>query len=316
MIPVLPKWCLTNRLPAFYDLESATAIEQTAKLYGAMQGMIDDYNKFVDEFNKTFEDYVNGLNKDHECFQASITKLIHDYIGMLDEKLKMQDEEIENAVKYMKENLSSSITSIIAEMKEMGELDQAVLDAIDGIGTRVANLETEITNINTSLDTLDETDNSHNSRLTTLEMNVAEIQENETSTNERVTNLETMVTEIENRTSNIENQTTVETIDVSYLNSFTAHDDWVNKLVYEPITKRCTLFFGVEGTIATSGLTAILKIPDEYKLSKIPFSYALFNSGDLVGRCHLTNGILGVTPMSNSVDSITNAQGQITWFIE
>ena len=49
-LPLLPKWVLTNKLPAFYDMESGTAIEQTAKIYGAMQGMIKDYEKFAEEF--------------------------------------------------------------------------------------------------------------------------------------------------------------------------------------------------------------------------------------------------------------------------
>ena len=204
MYPRLPKWCLTNKLPAFYDLESATAVEQTAKVYGAMQGLIDDYNKFAEEFNKTFEEYVNGLNKDHECFQNSINKIVHDYIAMLDEKIKMQDKVIEDAVKYMKDNLSTSITHLLTEMKEMGELDQAILDSIDGIGTRVSNLETEVTNINTSLNTLDETDSLHNSRITTLEINVAEIQENENGLSSRLTNQETKTNELETKTNELE----------------------------------------------------------------------------------------------------------------
>ena len=174
-----------------------------------MQGLIDDYNKFAEEFNKTFEEYVNGLNKDHECFQNSINKLVHDYIAMLDEKIKMQDKEIDQAVLYMKENLSNSITQVVAEMKELGELDQAVLDSINGIGTRVVNLETELTNINNSLDTLDETDSSHNTRLTTLEINVAEIQENETTTNERLSTQETKTAELETKTNEIDESLTI-----------------------------------------------------------------------------------------------------------
>lgn len=145
-IPQLPKWCLTNALPAFHDYESLTAVDQTARLYATMQGLIDDYNKFASEVNTTIETFINDLNGNQEEFENKITKLVHDYIAMLDEKIKMQDKEIEDAVLYMKDNISNSITEIIAQMKEMGEFDEAVLNAIDGVGTRMTTLETSMTN--------------------------------------------------------------------------------------------------------------------------------------------------------------------------
>ena len=36
----LPDWVVTDTQKAFYDLESSTAIEQTARLYGKMQELV------------------------------------------------------------------------------------------------------------------------------------------------------------------------------------------------------------------------------------------------------------------------------------
>lgn len=139
--PLLPKWALTNKLPAYYDWESLTAVDQTARLYATIQGLIEDYNKFADEINKAIEELINGVNSDQECFEKRMTKVIHDYLDYLDTKIKNQDKVVADAVAYMKENLSQSITDLIAQMHESGEFDEAVLNAVDNIGSRVGTLE-------------------------------------------------------------------------------------------------------------------------------------------------------------------------------
>lgn len=140
-IPMLPKWCLTNKYPAFYDTESKDSLEQTARLYGAMQSLIEDYNKFADEVNTIIKNYCNDLDADQECFKAEITKIVHDYIAMLDEKLKLQDKEIQESIVYIKENLEEGVKEVIRQMKETGELDIAIVNAFDQLGGRVITLE-------------------------------------------------------------------------------------------------------------------------------------------------------------------------------
>lgn len=141
-IPQLPHWCMTDKFPAFYDTESVTVIEQTARLYAIMQKLIEDYNKFVTETNTTIETFINDSNADQKEFECRMTKVIHDYLDYMDTKIKNQDKVIADAVAYMKENLKTSITDLISQMHESGEFDEAVLNAIDNIGARVVTLET------------------------------------------------------------------------------------------------------------------------------------------------------------------------------
>lgn len=82
LIENMPNWCITDKHPAFYDTESATAIEQTAKLYGAMQNLIDTFN------NNTQE----------------------------------QDGKIAEAIKYMKETIIETSTKIINENIANGKI--------------------------------------------------------------------------------------------------------------------------------------------------------------------------------------------------
>jgi hypothetical protein len=141
MIPRLPYWILTEKHPAFLETESKTAVEMVSRVYGKVQEIVDDYNKFVDIINKTIEDYETNTNQDLNCFKENLTKIVHDYIATLDMKVDHQDRQIEETVSYFKDNVKQAMTDIINEMKESGELENAIVNAFDNLGGRVAILE-------------------------------------------------------------------------------------------------------------------------------------------------------------------------------
>lgn len=121
-MPLLPHWCVVNPMPAIYDTESATAIEQTAKLYKAVQEMINSYNEFVNEVNPVIEEYFNSVNQNIEEFEQRITKICHDYIKTMDMKISHQDKVINEAVTYMKDNLVKNCTEIVNSAIQNGEI--------------------------------------------------------------------------------------------------------------------------------------------------------------------------------------------------
>lgn len=193
MIPIskvnlLPMWCINNPYPAFYDVDSATAVEQTAKLYGAMRELQETYNKFATEINTTITDFINKSNIDQEQFEKQITKQIHDYMDYLDTKIAAQNKTIDESIVYIKENLETAVRDIITNMQEAGELDEAIADSFNNMGTRVVALETSVENLQNEVETKNEetkteiynridelegTDEEMNSRITILEGKVS-----------------------------------------------------------------------------------------------------------------------------------------------
>ena len=111
MIKPLPKWVLTNNYPAFYDTESVTAIEMVAKIYGKMEELITSYNEFVDEINKTMEDFDAGIISDIDEFK--------DYVNG---RLATQDEVIADAVNYMKDNIQETASILFNEFLQTGQI--------------------------------------------------------------------------------------------------------------------------------------------------------------------------------------------------
>lgn len=81
-IKSLPNWVLTGTYPAFYDSESLTAIQQTARLWAKVQELITTYNEFVNTIN---------------------------------EKIEEQDDKIDDAVAYMKDNLERILIELFTE---------------------------------------------------------------------------------------------------------------------------------------------------------------------------------------------------------
>lgn len=122
----LPHWVLTNKFPALFDSESATVIEQTARVYGAMQSLIDDYNLFVDKVNEHIQAFEDAATKNYDLFTKEIRQEFQDFIDTVTLKIQSQDRVILEAVEYMGENLESSIEAMLAKYEADGSMDAAV----------------------------------------------------------------------------------------------------------------------------------------------------------------------------------------------
>lgn len=79
-VEFLPPWIETGLQPAFYDKESGTALQQTARMYARVNMLIRMFNKLSKNTKTTVEDYINQFNELHDY--------VHDYFDNLD----VQDE--------------------------------------------------------------------------------------------------------------------------------------------------------------------------------------------------------------------------------
>lgn len=156
-ITQLPHWCITDLQPAFYDTDSLTAVEQTGKVYSKVRELVDAYNNFVDVINKHLTEFEEGTNKSIEVFEIEMRQEFQDFIDIVNLKIKDQDKVVQDAVDYMKLNLSESITSMVTEMKENGEFDVAVANAFEELGLRLVNTENNIDMLSNRTTTLENT---------------------------------------------------------------------------------------------------------------------------------------------------------------
>ena len=104
---LLPKWALLAPPSAAYDLDSVTPLQQTARVYGAMNEMIREYNTFADQINKEIEEFVGASETEISNFKESVEK-----------RIRCKFEELDAAFTKMKVDLTAHADSKIAETYE------------------------------------------------------------------------------------------------------------------------------------------------------------------------------------------------------
>lgn len=94
----LPTWVLTNPLPAVHDLDSRTSVEMVARLYAAMQSLINEVNEHIAQVNKTVGENDTELKNALEQFENKFTCISNDLVKMVREYEKTMDGKINAAV--------------------------------------------------------------------------------------------------------------------------------------------------------------------------------------------------------------------------
>lgn len=130
-IPTLRPWLL-QPFPAIYDLESATPTEMVAKIHGAMNTLINNYNNFVVEMEKEMQTLSQGSATEIQNFKESVEKRIGAQFDELNAQfLKLRADLLEYAAQYLAENVEGVLPPITTA--DNGKL----LQAVNGVWTPV-----------------------------------------------------------------------------------------------------------------------------------------------------------------------------------
>lgn len=162
MITQLPKWALVNKFPALYDTESVTAVEQTARVYGKINELIESYNNYIELVNSEIKKFTEATDSNYEEFSKKIIKITEDFITTIDmkvvnfsrlmdenftaqnkeisERLAAQDNEIAAIYNTFRNDILNTVSTILAEMKESGELGDTILTSLTAVENAVVNL--------------------------------------------------------------------------------------------------------------------------------------------------------------------------------
>ena len=124
-IELLPPWIETGLQPAFYDKESGSVLQQTARMYAKVNELTASFNALSNSTTETVDSYIAQFNELHTY--------VHDYFDNLD----VQDE-INNKLDSMADD--GTLTTLI------GDYVQPLIDAQD------EQIEALEESVNTSLD--------------------------------------------------------------------------------------------------------------------------------------------------------------------
>ena len=109
-ISLLPKWIIGTAQPTFYEADSVTGIEATAKLHGKVNELIEDYNKFVDETNGIIVEFVNSTEQDLEVFETALRQEFQDFIDTVNLKLLVGEGSLTEFEDLINRKCTESLT--------------------------------------------------------------------------------------------------------------------------------------------------------------------------------------------------------------
>lgn len=141
MIQSLPPWALTNPNPAFYSSESGSVIEQTAKMYAKVNELVSEYNSFTENVNTIIKDFTTATTKDLGAFEVALRQEFQDFIDVVNLKILDQDKKIDDAVNYMKNNITATTKTVVNQAIEDGAIsivlnydaDSENIDIVGGV---------------------------------------------------------------------------------------------------------------------------------------------------------------------------------------
>lgn len=112
-VEFLPPWIETGLQPAFYDKESGTVLQQTARMYARVNMLIRMFNKLSKNTKTEIESFENTVNETVNEYIEKFNQL-HDYVEDYFDNLDVQ-EEINNKLDAMVEagTLQEIITAYI-----------------------------------------------------------------------------------------------------------------------------------------------------------------------------------------------------------
>lgn len=111
--PFLPPWVETGLQPAFYDMESGTVLQQTARMYAKVQQLTRLFNELSAETRATVEEYIAKF--------VELKDFVDNYFDNLDVQ-----EEINNKLDEMAE--SGELGEIVGEYLQ-AKVDYYYIDA-------------------------------------------------------------------------------------------------------------------------------------------------------------------------------------------
>lgn len=98
-IEFLPPWVETNLQPAFYDRESGTVLQQTARMYAKINEIVKVINKYqdYDEAIKSLQDQINVLTYNLDSLRSSVDSQLDEFMS---EVIALVQGQIDNLKRY------------------------------------------------------------------------------------------------------------------------------------------------------------------------------------------------------------------------
>ena len=126
-IDILPPWVETGLQPAFYDLESGTVLQQTARMYAKVRELTEAYNTFTQNIINEVTTFEQNTNDEIERFEGDINDTVEEYINKFNELHDYVEDYFDNL------DVQEEINNKLDDMAEQGVLADIISQYLNSI---------------------------------------------------------------------------------------------------------------------------------------------------------------------------------------
>ena len=119
-VEFLPPWVETGIQPAFYDKESGTVLQQTARMYARVNMLIRMFNKLSKNTKEEVERFEEVIDTRVTNFENSVNETVADYIQRFTDLKDFVDDYFENL------DVQEEINNKLDDMLEQGTLQEII----------------------------------------------------------------------------------------------------------------------------------------------------------------------------------------------
>ena len=145
-IEFLPPWIETGIQPAFYDRESGTVLQQTARMYAKVNEVVKDVNDYIEQFNELYNyvhDYFDNLDVQTEI-NNKLDAMAED--GSLYEIIRRYTDPIVATIEEQVSYQNSKIDDLETDYKSADNLLKTQIDGLASGSPLVASSTAGMTN--------------------------------------------------------------------------------------------------------------------------------------------------------------------------
>lgn len=126
-IDLLPPWIETGLQPAFYDKESGTVLQQTARMYAKVNYLVEMFNKFTKDTSDYVNEFVDDTNAEIQRFEHDTNETVNDYIEKFNTLKDFVDDYFDNL------DVQEEINNKLDEMVEDGVLQPIIYEYLNSV---------------------------------------------------------------------------------------------------------------------------------------------------------------------------------------
>ena len=123
-VEFLPPWVETGLQPAFYDKESGTVLQQTARMYNRVNMLIRMFNKLSKNTKEEVERFEGVVNDEIEQFEHDVNETVDEYIEKFTALKDFVDDYFENL------DVQEEINNKLDDMLDAGTLQEIIIQYI------------------------------------------------------------------------------------------------------------------------------------------------------------------------------------------